>query len=65
MDPETEWRWHMWRSKPDGDPLGEYWRGRWEQRVKERAEGARPTDQNGTLSSSNAAGGGACVTCSD
>ena len=37
MDPYTEFAWHMWRSKPEGDPLAEYWRGRWEQRVKERA----------------------------
>lgn len=36
-DPESDWLWHMWRSKPEGDPLADYWRGRWEQRVRERA----------------------------
>ena len=63
MDPETEWRWHMWRfaSTPE---LAEYWRGRWEQRVKERASNeARSTDQNGTESSNVSAAG--CAVCSD
>jgi len=63
-DAEADWLWHMWRSKPEGDPLGEYWRGRWEARVRERASQARSQgDQNGISESST--GAGACEVCTD